>query len=162
MNIERDSKELPKSKILIRESIEAQILLLTNGAKREIEFRNHIPEGIELLGFQAYFDSIINNILTNAIKYARTDMVCKINISYVETKEILKIAIQDNGPGIDILRHGHKLFKMNFRLRQDIEGKGMGLFLAKHQIESMNGSIDVESELGNGSTFYLTFPKKLF
>lgn len=162
LNIERDSKELPKSKILIRESIEAQILLLTNGAKREIEFRNHIPEGIELLGFQAYFDSIINNILTNAIKYARTDMVCKINISYVETKEILKIAIQDNGPGIDILRHGHKLFKMNFRLRQDIEGKGMGLFLAKHQIESMNGSIDVESELGNGSTFYLTFPKRLF
>ncbi|WP_232369107.1 PAS domain-containing sensor histidine kinase [Leptospira abararensis] len=161
LNIERDSKELPKSKISIRESIEAQILILKNGANREIQFTNHLPEGMKLLGFQAYFDSIINNILTNAIKYASPDELCKITIDYIETNEFLKIAIQDNGSGIDMTRHGHKLFKMNFRLRQDIEGKGMGLFLAKHQIESMDGSIEVTSALGNGSTFYLTFPKNL-
>lgn len=161
LNIERDSKELPKSKISIRESIEAQILILKNGANREIQFTNNLPEGMKLLGFQAYFDSIINNILTNAIKYSRNNELCKITIDYVETNEFIKIAIQDNGSGIDMTRHGHKLFKMNFRLRQDIEGKGMGLFLAKHQIESMNGSIEVTSVLGNGSTFYLTFPKNL-
>lgn len=162
LNIEKDSKELPKSKIPVKESIDAQILLLKNGANREIEFTNNLPEGMNLLGFQAYFDSIINNILTNAIKYTSADKICKITITYEETKEFLKIAIQDNGPGIDIVRHGHKLFKMNFRLRQDIEGKGMGLFLAKHQIESMKGSIEVSSELGKGSIFFLTFPKELF
>ncbi|EOQ95355.1 PAS domain S-box protein [Leptospira wolbachii serovar Codice str. CDC] len=162
LNIEKDTKELPKSKISIKESIDAQILLLKNGSNREIEFTNNLPEGMNLLGFQAYFDSIINNILTNAIKYSNADKICKITITYEETKESLKIAIQDNGPGIDIGRHGHKLFKMNFRLRQDIEGKGMGLFLAKHQIESMKGSIEVSSELGKGSIFFLTFPKELF
>lgn len=161
LNIEKDTKELPKSNILIKESIEAQILVLKNGADREIEFTNNLPEGMKLLGFQAYFDSIINNILTNAIKYSKPDEVCKISIAYEESKEFLKIAIVDNGLGIDLNRHGHKLFKMNFRLRQDIDGKGMGLFLAKHQIESMNGSIEVTSVLGNGSTFFLTFPKNL-
>lgn len=159
LNIERDTKELPRSKILIKESIDAQILLLKNGANREIEFTNQVPEGIKLLGFQAYFDSIVNNILTNAIKYANPNQVCKIRISFQDTKEFLRIGISDNGPGIDTKRHGQKLFNMNFRLRQDIEGKGMGLFLSKHQIEAMNGSIELESELGNGSTFYLNFPK---
>ncbi|MCW7489868.1 PAS domain-containing sensor histidine kinase [Leptospira meyeri] len=160
LNIERDTKELPKSKILIKESIDAQVLLLKNGSSREIEITNQVPEGIQLLGFQAYFDSIVNNILTNAIKYADPNKVCKIRISLKETKDFLRIGISDNGPGIDIIRHGQKIFKMNFRLRQDIEGKGMGLFLSKHQIEAMNGSIELESQLGNGSTFYLNFPKK--
>ncbi|MCW7492389.1 PAS domain S-box protein [Leptospira sp. 2 VSF19] len=161
LNIEKDTKELPKSKILIKESIDSQLLLLKNGANREIEFINQIPEEIKLLGFQAYFDSIVSNILSNAIKYSNPNQVCKISVSHEETKDLLKIAISDNGTGIDINRHGTKLFKMNFRLRQDVEGKGMGLFLAKHQIEAMNGSVEVKSELGKGSTFVLTFPKVL-
>lgn len=161
LNIEKDTRELPKSEILIKESIDTQLLLLKNGSNREIEFKSNLPEGMKLLGFHAYFDSIVNNILSNSIKYSNPNQVCKISISYEETKEMIKIAITDNGPGIDIHRHGHKLFNMNFRLRQDIEGKGMGLFLAKHQIEAMNGSIEVESELGNGCTFFLTFPKTL-
>lgn len=161
LNIEKDSKELPKSTILIKESIDAQLLLLKNGANREIEFTNQLPEDLKLLGFQAYFDSIVNNILNNAIKYSNTNQVCKIFVSYKETEDSLKIEITDNGQGIDISRHGDKIFKMNFRLRQDIEGKGMGLFLAKHQIEAMKGSIEVKSELGKGCTFYLTFPKTI-
>ncbi|PJZ85817.1 PAS domain-containing sensor histidine kinase [Leptospira harrisiae] len=161
LKIERDTKELPKSKILIKESIDAQISILKNGSNREIEFTNLLPEGMKLLGFQAYFDSIVNNILTNAIKYSNPNQVCKIDVSYEDTKNFLKIAITDNGPGIDTNRHGQKLFKMNFRLRQDIEGKGMGLFLCKHQIEAMNGAIEVKSQIGKGSTFYLSFPKGL-
>ena len=61
--------------------------------------------------------------------------------------------ISDNGQGIDLEKHGKKLFGMYNTFHGNENAKGIGLFITKNQIESMGGTIDVESEIGKGTTF---------
>ena len=66
---------------------------------------------------------------------------------------------KDNGLGIDTVMHKEKIFRMHQRFHSHVEGKGLGLFLIKSQVESLNGSIDLESREGEGATFILKFRK---
>jgi signal transduction histidine kinase len=68
------------------------------------------------------------------------------------------IEVKDNGLGIDLARTHDKLFKLYKRFHGHVEGKGIGLYLVKKHIEEMNGSIQVKSELGQGTTFIITIP----
>ncbi|WP_349351540.1 ATP-binding protein [Flagellimonas sp. MMG031] len=65
--------------------------------------------------------------------------------------------MKDNGLGIDLERHGDNLFKLYKRFHRDVSGKGMGLFIVKSQLEAMNASITVDSEVGVGTTFKIIF-----
>jgi signal transduction histidine kinase len=61
--------------------------------------------------------------------------------------------VEDNGLGIDLDKHGDKLFGMYKTFHTHKDSRGLGLFLTKNQVESMGGKIEVESALGQGSTF---------
>ena len=61
--------------------------------------------------------------------------------------------VSDNGLGIDMEKHGDKLFGMYKTFHGNENSKGIGLFITKNQIESMGGSIEAESEPGKGTTF---------
>jgi hypothetical protein len=67
--------------------------------------------------------------------------------------------VEDNGLGIDMESFGSKIFGLYRRFHVHTEGRGLGLFLVKLQIEALEGSIEVESELEKGTKFTLTFPK---
>jgi signal transduction histidine kinase len=67
------------------------------------------------------------------------------------------LTISDNGIGIDLKRFGDKLFGMYKTFNGNPDARGIGLFMTKNQIEAMGGSISVESEPGNGTTFIVTF-----
>lgn len=101
----------------------------------------------------AYMESILFNLYTNALKYSypHRKPVLKIS-SHIKNKKIL-IVFSDNGLGIDLKRHGDKLFGMYKTFHKHKEAKGIGLFITKNQIESMNGSIAVESTIAVGTTF---------
>ncbi|MCM4173762.1 PAS domain S-box protein [Arenibacter sp. TNZ] len=104
-----------------------------------------------------YLDSIFLNLIGNALKYKSPDGVPEI---YIETgiedgKKILKV--KDNGLGINLERHGHKLFGLNKVFHRHPDAKGVGLFLTKMQVEAMGGSISVISEVNVGSTFNVNF-----
>jgi len=104
-----------------------------------------------------YLDSIFLNLIGNALKYKSPDRVPEI---YIETgiedgKKILKV--KDNGLGINLERHGHKLFGLNKVFHRHPDAKGVGLFLTKMQVEAMGGSISVISEVNVGSTFNVNF-----
>ncbi|WP_306666563.1 ATP-binding protein, partial [Proteus mirabilis] len=74
---------------------------------------------------------------------------------YIETKydhEDVVMTIRDNGLGIDLKKHGSKVFGFNKTFHRHPEARGIGLFLTKTQIESMGGSIQIESELDIGTT----------
>lgn len=105
----------------------------------------------------AYMDSILLNFTTNAIKYRHDERDPVINVTtFVENgKKVLLIA--DNGLGIDLERHGDKLFGMYKTFHRNKNSKGIGLFITKNQIESMGGTITVESEVNKGTTFKITF-----
>jgi signal transduction histidine kinase len=70
------------------------------------------------------------------------------------------LRVQDNGLGIDLQRHGKKLFTMFSRLHDHVEGSGIGLYIIKRIMENSGGEIEVSSQLGVGSTFTVYFKNK--
>ena len=108
---------------------------------------------------KTYLESILLNIISNAIKYRspKRDPVIHIETKYCN--EDIIMTIKDNGSGIDLKKYGSKIFGFNKTFHRHPEAKGIGLFLTKTQIESMGGSIRVESEPDMGTTFIINFKK---
>lgn len=104
-----------------------------------------------------YMESIFLNLMSNAIKYRSPDRDPEILISSTQTDGVRKLKFTDNGLGIDLKRHGHKLFGLNKVFHRHPEAKGVGLFMTKVQIVSMGGSIFAESQVNEGSTFHINF-----
>ena len=67
------------------------------------------------------------------------------------------MSIADKGLGIDLAKYGESLFGMYKTFHRHEEARGLGLFLTKNQIESMNGTVDVTSKVGVGTTFKIIF-----
>ncbi len=65
------------------------------------------------------------------------------------------LSFQDNGQGIDLKRHGDKIFGMYKTFHKHKDSKGIGLFITKNQVEAMNGSIKIESKVNEGTTIYI-------
>jgi len=70
---------------------------------------------------------------------------------------VYKVEIEDNGLGIDLKKHGDRLFSMYTTFHKHKDARGIGLFVTKNQIESLGGRIEVQSEEGKGSKFILIF-----
>lgn len=101
-------------------------------------------------------EQILDNLLTNAIKFTPFGMV-RFHTEYVEGK--LHVEVSDTGIGMDKETLG-RVFRPFERAAQEInsEGFGLGLFITKGLVKVLDGSIDVESQPGKGTTFHLTFP----
>ncbi|NRD19072.1 PAS domain-containing sensor histidine kinase [Winogradskyella eckloniae] len=108
----------------------------------------------------AYLDSILLNLITNAIKYKHKDRDPIITISTsldYKNNDRIVLKISDNGSGIDMEKFGSKLFGMYKTFHYNADARGIGLFITKNQIESLNGEIQVESEPNIGTTFTIKF-----
>lgn len=107
-----------------------------------------------------YADSIIFNLLSNAIKYRSPDRELQINIRTYKKSGWVYLEISDNGLGIDLQKHGNKLFKLHKTFHKHPEAKGFGLFITKTQIEAMGGNITVESIPEKGTKFTVKLSKE--
>ncbi len=122
----------------------------------ELNFNvSHIP-------FSAtYFESILVNLISNAIKYRSPDRNLSIKIStYEEPDGNISLEFSDNGIGIDLKRHKNKLFGLYQRFHDHTEGHGLGLFIIKSQIVALGSKIDLQSEVDIGTTFTITFKRE--
>ncbi len=107
---------------------------------------------------KAYAQSIIHNLISNAIKYRSSKRKPQIDVFTQATDSYIVLSVKDNGIGIDLKNIGtYKIFGLYQRVATHIEGKGIGLYLAKTQIEALGGRIEVESEIDKGSTFRVYF-----
>jgi PAS domain S-box-containing protein len=109
---------------------------------------------------KAYIESIMLNLLTNAIKYRSENRKLKITINANEVDDLVYLTFEDNGIGIDLERNRDKVFGLYQRFHNYPDSKGLGLYLVKSQIETMGGNITIESEVNKGTTFTLTFKNK--
>ncbi|MBP6760105.1 MAG: PAS domain-containing protein [Flavobacterium sp.] len=109
---------------------------------------------------KAYLESILLNLLTNAIKYKSENKKSKITISANKIDDTVFLVFKDNGIGIDLVRNKDKVFGLYQRFHDFPDSKGLGLYLVKSQVEAMGGSIEIESEVNKGTTFTLTFKNK--
>lgn len=97
--------------------------------------------------------SILNNLITNAIKYRSPERLPQIYIKTSRVAGYILLTITDNGLGIDLEKNQHKLFKMFVRLHSHVEGSGIGLYIVKRIVENNQGKLEVESQVGVGTTF---------
>lgn len=105
----------------------------------------------------AYLESILLNLLTNSIKYRHSDRQLHIEIKVYEQNNIVTLEITDNGIGIDLGLHGHKLFGMYKTFHDNNDARGIGLFLVKNQVDAMGGKIEAHSTVNEGTTFKIEF-----
>ncbi|MGY5850663.1 PAS domain-containing protein [Salegentibacter sp. F14] len=111
----------------------------------------------EISYISEYLESILLNLITNAIKYKHPGRKPVIYIqTYIENdNEYLEIS--DNGMGIDLDQYGDKMFGMYKTFHSNPEAKGIGLFITKNQVETLGGSISVTSTVDVGTTFKIKF-----
>lgn len=105
----------------------------------------------------AYLESILLNLITNAIKYKHIDRDPIIDIKTYKKNDKKYLKISDNGKGIDLKLFKNKIFGMYKTFHHNKDAVGIGLFLTKNQIESLSGRITVESEVDKGTTFIIEF-----
>lgn len=133
-----------------------------NNLRNEIESSEVIikvdigPGADELTSIKSYIQSAIYNLVANAIKYRDELRRLEIKISAHRINSRTVIIISDNGLGIDLEMNASRIFGMYNRFHHGHEGKGLGLYMTKTQIESLNGTIDVKSKVGVGTTFTIT------
>jgi len=102
----------------------------------------------------------LQNLLSNAIKYQKEDNTDKfINFKVKVNRGSVIIRVEDNGIGIDP-DYIHKIFEMFFRASAVGVGSGIGLYNAKHALDKLGASIDVDSKLNQGTSFEIIMPSK--
>lgn len=121
--------------------------------KSNATIHNNVNEKLFIEYNKSYFESIVQNLLTNALKYKHPDRDPVINIDSTFDHESIELSVSDNGTGIDLEKFGNEIFGLYKTFHPNTDSEGVGLYLIKNQIESFNGQIKVESELGKGTTF---------
>lgn len=109
---------------------------------------------------RAPITQIIHCLLDNALRYGKEDVTPRIEIRAKEKETVWEFAVKDNGIGID-QRFFDKIFIIFQRLhnREQHDGTGIGLSIAKRSVEFLGGEIWLESTVGEGTTFYFTIAK---
>lgn len=124
----------------------------------KIEITNDINKELTINVIPAFIESIVLNLITNAIKYRDIEKNSFLKINATVNKNLITIDFKDNGMGIDLHKDGEKLFGMYKTFHQHEDSRGLGLFIIRNQIESMGGHIEVESQLNIGTTFKINLP----
>ncbi|MFT5244095.1 MAG: PAS domain S-box-containing protein [Psychroserpens sp.] len=109
---------------------------------------------------KTYIESILLNLLTNALKYRAKSKTLKIIITASQNNDSTTLVFEDNGIGIDLERNRDKVFGLYQRFHDYPDSKGLGLYLVKSQVEAMDGTISIESKVNIGTTFTLIFKNK--
>ena len=105
-----------------------------------------------------FMESILLNLLSNALKYRAEDRPLSVEIStFFDDNLRPTLKFSDNGVGIDLERHGKKLFGLNKTFHRHEDARGVGLFLTKSHVEAMGGTIRAESQVDVGTSFTITF-----
>lgn len=116
-----------------------------------------VNSNVKVLAIPAYIESIMLNLISNALRYRSNQRIPQLIISSIDNNSgTINVLFKDNGLGIDLAINGDKIFKMYKTFHQNAEARGVGLFITKNQCEAMNGTIEVMSEVGIGSTFVVS------
>ena len=140
--------------------VEIQERLKTVIEKKDIQF--YIDEKDILLNApKQVVSEVVYNLCDNAIKYNHKGG--SVDVSLSETDAYVKISVKDNGIGI-AHAHQNRIFERFYRVdkshSKEVGGTGLGLSIVKHDVNYLDGSIEIESNLGEGTTIVVNIPKK--
>jgi two-component system phosphate regulon sensor histidine kinase PhoR len=127
---------------------------------QQVKIEREVAQGLPpVLADREALTEALLDLLANAVKYTGPDK--RIAVKAWRSGPTVFLAVADNGPGIPT-REQKRIFEKFYRssdaLRRSIEGTGLGLAMAKHVVSRHGGHIEVESEVGKGSTFTISLP----
>ncbi|MDZ4667690.1 MAG: PAS domain S-box protein [bacterium] len=111
----------------------------------------------EIYSLKIYIYSIFYNLIGNSIKYGMPNESPRIEIKSKKENGKIILTFKDNGLGFDMKTQADKVFGLYKRFHSHVEGKGMGLFMVKAQVESLGGKISIASEPNKGTEFTIVF-----
>jgi signal transduction histidine kinase len=126
--------------------------------EKKIVIKNELDPNLMINGVLAYVQSVFYNVISNSLKYCDTSRSPEIKIASTQQKDQITVTIIDNGIGFDAEDNKEKLFRPFTRFSTTREGKGLGLYLIKIQMESMGGRVQIESKIDLGTSVILIFP----
>ncbi|MBQ5152036.1 two-component system histidine kinase PnpS [Macrococcoides caseolyticum] len=131
--------------------------------KKNIKFNLELEKNLFVLAEPSKLKQVMINLLSNAINYSPEDAEITVKV-YLKADECI-VEIIDQGIGIapeEITRIFERFYRVDKARSRDSGGTGLGLAIVKHIIEVFNGEIDVESELGKGSTFRIKLKQFIY
>lgn len=153
INIQLGPKE-SKVKLNLKSEIEKTLHGVNGIIKKEnTAITIAVPDDMQITTIPSYFESIMFNLITNAIKYKSPERNPEIEISAKKCNSKTEIIVKDNGRGIDLFKNRNKIFGMYKTFHGNEDAVGLGLFMSKNHVEALGGTIDVESQPGEGSIF---------
>ena len=151
--------EIESDQVILKDCVEKILIVFETqikayGADIQLNF-----DKTDIIYFpQKYVESIITNLISNALKYKSPNRKPIIIIkTKKEVNNIMLLSVTDNGLGIDLELHKDQIFKIRKTFHKHPDAKGLGLFMTKTQVEAKDGKIWVESEPEKGSTFFIEF-----
>jgi len=131
--------------------------IYTADGNKEVQFNCTFNDVESIFTIRSYAYSIFYNLISNSIKYCRPGIPPVINISSHKLTDKIELRFKDNCKGIDLEKNGDQVFGLYKRFDTSTEGKGMGLFMVKTQVEALGGTIDIKSKPGEGTEFIIQF-----
>jgi hypothetical protein len=150
--------DMPLSAFLVtknlRNEVEKTLDILKNSIlQHHISVQVKIAADLQVQIVPSYLDSILLNLIGNAIKYRSELRPSTIEIGAYATDDSIVLEVKDNGMGIDLEKYGDKVFGMYKTFHRKEDARGFGLYLTKTQVEALGGHITLESQVEVGSTF---------
>jgi PAS domain S-box-containing protein len=150
-----NTEELDLSEILNAALRSLGALIQGSKAKISVDF-----SAFSKINFnKSYLESIFLNLLTNSIKYSKSHLPPVISIYTVTNNGVDQLIFSDEGLGFNMEKVKDKIFGFNQKFHNHTDSKGIGLYLVYNHITSLGGKITVESEVNQGATFIISFPK---
>jgi len=125
--------------------------------KDGVVIKYDFSETDEMLTLKSYMYSIFYNLISNSIKYRRPDADPIIEIQSKKDNNKIILSFKDNGLGIDLDKKRNQIFGLYKRFHTHTDGKGVGLYMTKTQVETLGGRISVNSEVNKGTEFIIEF-----
>ena len=127
------------------------------GRRIELSFAENFPA---ILGDETRLRQVIDNLLTNAIKYSPEGKTITLGGRF--SRQNATVFVRDDGAGIpkdELSRVFDRFYRIDNSITRRTQGTGLGLYLVKAIVEAHGGEIAVKSQVGSGSTFYFTIPR---
>ena len=159
LQIKREVNE--KKEIVIFSKLVNEIMISIGNLidKHRVLIKPDFSQVNEFYSLKVYMYSIFYNLISNSIKYSKPNEQPLIEIKSKKENGKIILTFNDNGLGMDLKTKSDKIFGLYKRFHSHVEGKGMGLFMVKTQVESLGGKITIASELNKGTKFTIVFGK---
>ena len=156
--IQKDDINAKIEKINVKKSLDVVLLSINSLIQNSKVTMNVDFSELKKIKFnKAYMESILLNLITNSIKYAKPGTLPIISISSRKHEGKNQLIFSDNGLGFDMDAVKGKIFGLHQKFHNHIDSKGIGLYLVHNHVTSLGGEITVESKINEGTKFIISF-----